>query len=201
MIRCMGTGSRFVRLKLGIGKPLGKDLAKYVLRGFTPEEEPLIAKAVARAKDCVIYFVNEGLEKTMNKFNQSEESVAAQEKLQEEKLRQREREKKKEERKKLWEAQQALLAKEREEEQRGQEGQQVNARVVDGVEIISKETAGEAKEGKKAEKRKESTGKKEKEKMKKSKREKRKESALKKDNTQNGTEASEAKQKVASMTT
>ena len=109
MIRCMGTSSRFVRLKVGIGKPLGRtDLAKHVLKNFTIEEEATLSKALAKVKDCVVHFVNEGIERTMNKYNQSEEAQEAQEKDQAFKKRKEQQEKERAERKRLWEAKKAL---------------------------------------------------------------------------------------------
>jgi len=113
----MGTSSRFVRLKVGIGKPLGRtDLAKHVLKNFTIEEEATLSKALAKVKDCVVHFVNEGIERTMNKYNQSEEAQEAQEKDQAFKKRKEQQEKERAERKRLWEAKKAL-------EQQAQQGQ------------------------------------------------------------------------------
>lgn len=61
---------RFVRIKIGIGKPgPGEEAADYVLSPFSPEEREAALSAIelgARAALCVVH---EGAAAAMNKFN------------------------------------------------------------------------------------------------------------------------------------
>lgn len=69
LIEHLGT-QEFARLRIGVGqtKP-GDDLVDHVLSRFAPEEVPEVEKALARAADAVLCFVDEGLERAMNQFN------------------------------------------------------------------------------------------------------------------------------------
>ncbi len=61
----------FSRLRLGIGRPPGRmDPADYVLQDFSPAEEPLIDEAIERAIAAIELWLVEGIEETMNRFNQ-----------------------------------------------------------------------------------------------------------------------------------
>ena len=76
------TGSQeFARLRVGVGRPQDdsqrgqagrRTVIAHVLRGFTPEEEALMApvrERVADALDCVL---SEGLERAMDRYNRAE---------------------------------------------------------------------------------------------------------------------------------
>ena len=61
----------FPRLRIGVkGELYGEGrLRDYVLDDFSPEEEPLIAKTIARAVDSLVLFVRGDLKRAMNEFN------------------------------------------------------------------------------------------------------------------------------------
>lgn len=60
----------FVRVKLGIGRPPGRqDPADFVLQPFTPLEEAFILPAVDQAVEAVETVVSDGVEKAMAHFN------------------------------------------------------------------------------------------------------------------------------------
>ncbi len=62
-------GEGFPRLRVGIGGGEREDLVDFVLGEFTPEEEEIIGKAVVRAAEACLFFVKEGIEEAMNRFN------------------------------------------------------------------------------------------------------------------------------------
>jgi PTH1 family peptidyl-tRNA hydrolase len=63
----------FVRIKLGIGRPPGRqDPADFVLQPFTPMEEAFILLAVDRAVEAVEVLLVDGVERAMALFNASE---------------------------------------------------------------------------------------------------------------------------------
>src|SRR5512138_2183821 len=67
----------FPRLRIGIGRPPGKmNPADYVLQNFSREEMKYLSDVVDRAADAALTFVTDGLNKAMNKFNGSIESVS-----------------------------------------------------------------------------------------------------------------------------
>lgn len=67
----------FPRLRLGIGRPPGRmDPSAYVLQNFSREEMKLLSEIVDRAADAALTFVTDGLNKAMNKYNGSIESVS-----------------------------------------------------------------------------------------------------------------------------
>jgi len=60
----------FPRLRVGIGRPPGQmDAAAYVLQDFSPMEQELLKPVLERAVKAVQAFITEGLEYTMNHFN------------------------------------------------------------------------------------------------------------------------------------
>lgn len=64
----------YARLRVGVGRgDLRRDLADHVLAKFEPEEQPGIEAAIARAADAVETWLADGLAKTMNSFNRSDE--------------------------------------------------------------------------------------------------------------------------------
>jgi peptidyl-tRNA hydrolase, PTH1 family len=67
----------FVRVKVGIGRPPGRqDPADFVLQPFTRQEEASILAAIDRAADAIETLLTEGLEKAMAVFNVTAETGA-----------------------------------------------------------------------------------------------------------------------------
>jgi PTH1 family peptidyl-tRNA hydrolase len=66
----------FPRLRVGIGSPETR-LRDYVLDEFTPEEQPVIERAIARAVDALVLFCRGDLRRAMNEFNRDEEGVSS----------------------------------------------------------------------------------------------------------------------------
>ena len=63
----LGT-SDFARLRLGIDEPIG-DPAGYVLSKFAAAEEPMVEQMIETAADAAAYWMENGYEATMNRFN------------------------------------------------------------------------------------------------------------------------------------
>jgi peptidyl-tRNA hydrolase, PTH1 family len=60
------------RLRLGIGRPPGRmDPAAYVLKDFSRDEMKFLSEIIDRAADAALTFVEDGLNKAMNKYNGS----------------------------------------------------------------------------------------------------------------------------------
>lgn len=63
----------FIRIRIGIGRPSANasedEIIGFVLSDFTPEEERIIKKAIARVSDAIIYLITNGLESAMNTYN------------------------------------------------------------------------------------------------------------------------------------
>jgi len=60
----------FIRIRIGIGKPGGKsEGAAHVLSRFGSGEEDAVKASVEKAADAVLELIENGLERTMNKFN------------------------------------------------------------------------------------------------------------------------------------
>lgn len=61
----------FTRVRVGVGaKPEGWDLADHVLSHFPKDTEPVIREAMDKAADAVVCIMNEGVESSMNRFNE-----------------------------------------------------------------------------------------------------------------------------------
>ncbi len=75
--------SDFPRLRMGIGKPLWQSAAQYVLSRFTPEEIPVMQKAVKEGAEAAETFVREGIQIAMNRYNTKKEIKETKEKVQE----------------------------------------------------------------------------------------------------------------------
>jgi PTH1 family peptidyl-tRNA hydrolase len=58
----------FVRLKLGIGKSKG-NTSSYVLNPFNSDEKKYLEEFINTAKEALDTYINEGLKKAMNQFN------------------------------------------------------------------------------------------------------------------------------------
>lgn len=71
IIDSLGTRN-FARLRIGIGRPYGKqDAAEYVLAPFTKKEKESMSLILNQAGNCVACWVLEGIAKTMNMFNKN----------------------------------------------------------------------------------------------------------------------------------
>jgi peptidyl-tRNA hydrolase, PTH1 family len=64
----------YARLRIGVGlRPLGQDdLADYVLDRFTPEERAVLDALLDPMADAVECWLDEGIERAMNRFNRTE---------------------------------------------------------------------------------------------------------------------------------
>lgn len=68
IINELGTDN-FARLKIGISHNNKYDTKDYVLGKFSDEENKLIQEAVNSSKEIIDYFLENGIEKSMNRFN------------------------------------------------------------------------------------------------------------------------------------
>ena len=60
----------FARLRLGIGRPLGRmDPAEYVLQDFSPNEQIALTNLLERAVEAGLTLISEGIDVAMDKFN------------------------------------------------------------------------------------------------------------------------------------
>ncbi len=72
VINCLGD-SGFVRVRVGVGKPVQKsEIIGHVLSGFEGGEKRIMEDMVARAADAVLEIILRGLESAMNKFNRKD---------------------------------------------------------------------------------------------------------------------------------
>ncbi len=70
----------FIRVRLGIGKPVMKEMTDgYVLARFSPDEMEILPEFLARGADAVESILESGLQKTMNLFNLRPASVTEEE--------------------------------------------------------------------------------------------------------------------------
>jgi PTH1 family peptidyl-tRNA hydrolase len=73
IIERLGT-DEFPRLRLGIGRPLGRmEAPDYVLQDFSAGEMTVISEMLNRAVDAALTWVIDGLNSAMNKYNGSSE--------------------------------------------------------------------------------------------------------------------------------
>ena len=60
----------FARIRVGIGKPKNEfDRIDYVIGRVSKEEQLKLQKGVDSARDAVIYWIENGIDNTMNKYN------------------------------------------------------------------------------------------------------------------------------------
>jgi PTH1 family peptidyl-tRNA hydrolase len=64
----LGRGD-FLRLRMGIGRPLHGDVSNYVLGGFDPVEMEIFARVLDGALDMLELALDEGVPKAMSLFN------------------------------------------------------------------------------------------------------------------------------------
>lgn len=75
IVTALGTGE-FIRLKVGIGRPLvGQEAADFVLSPFLPSETSNIEAAVTQAVDAAECLVTQGPVVAMNRFNKRNKEV------------------------------------------------------------------------------------------------------------------------------
>jgi len=68
-------GTEYARLRIGVGRgDARRELGDHVLGRFEPDELAGIEAAVTRAADAVERWVSDGLAKTMNVFNRSDDT-------------------------------------------------------------------------------------------------------------------------------
>ncbi|HEX9022431.1 MAG TPA: aminoacyl-tRNA hydrolase [Geobacteraceae bacterium] len=67
----LGSG-QFIRMRIGIGRPLHEDAADYVLSSFSREELALLPRILDGAADLLKLIVSEGLRKAMSLYNGKE---------------------------------------------------------------------------------------------------------------------------------
>jgi PTH1 family peptidyl-tRNA hydrolase len=63
------SSDEFARLRIGIGSVGGARMVGHVLGAFDEDEEPVIGRMVDRAAQAVEYWVAQGVEAAMNRYN------------------------------------------------------------------------------------------------------------------------------------
>jgi peptidyl-tRNA hydrolase, PTH1 family len=66
------SSNAFVRVRVGIGRPLHGDVVNYVLNNFTPEEMSGLPRLLDGVIDLLELLIVEGLPKTMSLYNNKE---------------------------------------------------------------------------------------------------------------------------------
>ena len=65
----------YPRLRIGVGRgDVRRELSDHVLARFEPEEQPGMEAAIARAADAVETWISDGVAKTMNVFNRTDDT-------------------------------------------------------------------------------------------------------------------------------
>ena len=66
----------FPRIRVGIGRPQSEEqpisedaIVNYVLSDFSPQEEAIIKPVIAKVAEAIDYFLTQGIEVAMSKFN------------------------------------------------------------------------------------------------------------------------------------
>ena len=72
IIEKLGTNA-FARCRIGIGPSGKEDAVHYVLNKPRESEKALLAKSIERAGQAALFWIEYGIEKTMNKFNRFDE--------------------------------------------------------------------------------------------------------------------------------
>ncbi|MCX5646721.1 MAG: aminoacyl-tRNA hydrolase [Phycisphaerae bacterium] len=72
IIQKLGT-DEFARCRVGIGARLGDEAVGHVLGRPESEEKPLLNRAILRARDAVLYWLEFGVDRTMNEFNRMQD--------------------------------------------------------------------------------------------------------------------------------
>jgi PTH1 family peptidyl-tRNA hydrolase len=64
----LGT-TEYARLRIGVGAPEEDDAVDHVLGRFRPVEKPVIEEALERAVQAAVFWVEKGIEESMNQYN------------------------------------------------------------------------------------------------------------------------------------
>lgn len=68
IIEHLGTRD-FIRVKIGIGKQPGVDVADYVLSPFSKEQKTLMKEKILKTVEAIVIIVTEGVDKAMSIYN------------------------------------------------------------------------------------------------------------------------------------
>jgi len=70
IIAHLGTDN-FTRIKVGVGnKPVGRDLADYVLGKFPKGESKIVSTSIENCSECIEKLIKNGINSAMNEYNQ-----------------------------------------------------------------------------------------------------------------------------------
>lgn len=61
--------NKFHRLRVGVGLPERVDPVEFVLERFTKAEEKEMREIISRSVEAIIFYIKNGIEKSMNKYN------------------------------------------------------------------------------------------------------------------------------------
>ncbi len=61
----------FIRVKIGIGRPKRGPTERYVLKGFSKQERPIVEEAIEIAADAVTVIIEKGITPAQNLFHRS----------------------------------------------------------------------------------------------------------------------------------
>ncbi|MBZ5711507.1 aminoacyl-tRNA hydrolase [Nannocystis pusilla] len=68
ILQLLGNGD-FLRIRLGVGRPVHGEVADHVLSDFLPDERVVVDELLARAVKAITCVTREGVVTAMNKFN------------------------------------------------------------------------------------------------------------------------------------
>jgi len=74
IIEKLGT-NEFSRCRVGIGARRSPEAVEHVLGRPESEEKPVLNRAIGRARDAVLCWLEFGVEKTMNEFNRTQDTL------------------------------------------------------------------------------------------------------------------------------
>ncbi|MEW6027490.1 MAG: aminoacyl-tRNA hydrolase [Planctomycetota bacterium] len=61
--------NKFHRLRIGVGLPDGIDPVEFVLNKFSKAEEREIKQSLQRAVEAIVFYIQNGIDKSMNEYN------------------------------------------------------------------------------------------------------------------------------------
>ena len=68
IVNCLQS-ENFPRIRVGIGKPIEKDLVEYVIGAISKEDKKKLEEGIEKATNAVIDFLKNDLDFSMNKYN------------------------------------------------------------------------------------------------------------------------------------
>jgi PTH1 family peptidyl-tRNA hydrolase len=68
ILEALGT-DRFIRVKLGVGRPRGEEAMDHVLSSFTLQERPVVDEMIGHAVAAVELVIIDGIAQAMNQFH------------------------------------------------------------------------------------------------------------------------------------